>query len=1164
MGSYVTLPNKSLIVFGHMKNFCTLLTLLTLCALSGVSVLHAQYAEKSVLAEGDIYSFSIASSGVYRLDKAFLESIEINTTLLDPQKIQLFGHPGGPLPLPNATDRVDDLAELPIEIVGGDDGRFDDSDYILFYGEGPWKETYLEEEERFHVEINPFSETSTFFIRAGVADGKRIEKLAEAGAGSLTITSYHDCQHHEVDRENLLHRPDNRNLQGSGQRWLGELFDGNREQSFEDQFDLRNIVDGTDAHLHFEFAARSSIASEVFINIGNQTFNKTITRTIVTDIEQAYAKFGVIKETFQVNEELGKISVRYPDKGNLNKGYLDFIELNLERSLIFGDKQLRFSNTNMFTGESATYEIEGLSSAQTVWEITDPLNPRVVSTDGNRFNHAGSSRARFVLASATSYMSPLAGGGKIENQNLHSLDEIEYLLIYHADFLAAAEKLATHRRSFSQLKVATVSIDQVFNEFSSGRVDPTALRDFTRMLYRKSSNLKYLILVGDGSFDYRNIYGEFGLNDESFIPVFETESSVHPITSFPTDDFYALLDEREGGNLRGALDIAVGRLTVRTSDEADLVVQKIVSYETEPEMLGDWRTRIMFVADDEDGARHLDAADAIAKRIRSELPFFNINKVYLDAFEQDNTPGGTFNIKATEALNNEMFRGQLVVNYIGHGGPTGWAQERVLQAKDIDLWNNGKKLPLLITATCSFTGYDNPQGHSAGELTLTNPNGGSVALFSTVRAVFAGSNERLTRSVFDHVFDFDGDKPLPIGEILVRAKNANSADTTGTNARKFTLIGDPAMRLAIPNLQVQTLSINGKSGSELGRDTIKALSRVTVTGEILDAGGSVASTYNGEIFPTIFDKSTQLKTLAQDDSPERTFDLQKSVIFKGRAKVSNGQFSFTFVVPKDINYAVGNGKISYYAENGTVLDAKGSYDQFILGGTNEASLNDQEGPEINIYLNDDSFVAGGVTDANPTLFINLKDENGINVTGNSIGHDLTAVLDGDRQNSLVLNDFYEASLDDFTSGLVTFPFSDLEEGPHTIDIKAWDVANNSSEMRVEFVVADGESEALRRIYNYPNPFNDNTCFQFEHNFVNQDIDIRVEVYTVKGQLVKTIQKSVKPSGALSRDLKWDGRDEFGDPLASGIYVYRVKVNNIDRSGVFQTTHSDLQKLVILR
>ena len=350
-------------------------------------------------------------------------------------------------------------------------------------------------------------------------------------------------------------------------------------------------------------------------------------------------------------------------------------------------------------------------------------------------------------------------------------------------------------------------IDEVFNEFSSGKTDPSAIRDFARFLYKKYPEFKYLVLFGDGSFDYRHIYEE--LPDESFIPVYETERSLHPIESFPSDDYYALLDDQEGGSWRGALDIAVGRIPVRTLDEANIVVNKIINYETDQKYLGDWRVNVLFVADDEDSNRHINSADDIAETTKVTYPIFNINKVYLDAYEQENTPGGVFNFKAKEALNQNLFKGQLVVNYIGHGGANGWAQERVLQKEDIDKWNNLERLPLLITATCSFAGYDDPRRISAGEYTITHPTGGSIALFTTVRAVYANSNERLTRSVFDHVFEPVNGRMPTIGEILIASKNANAADTAGTNARKFTLLGDPALRLAIPGYSARTIKING-------------------------------------------------------------------------------------------------------------------------------------------------------------------------------------------------------------------------------------------------------------------------------------------------------------------------------------------------------------------
>ncbi|MCB0687355.1 MAG: type IX secretion system sortase PorU, partial [Saprospiraceae bacterium] len=462
-------------------------------------------------------------------------------------------------------------------------------------------------------------------------------------------------------------------------------------------------------------------------------------------------------------------------------------------------------------------------------------------------------------------------------------------------------------------------------------------------------------------------------------------------------------------------------------------------------------------------------------------------------------------------------------------------------------------------------GYDDPRRISAGEYTITHPTGGSISLFTTVRAVYANSNERLTRSVFDHLFQpVDGKMPT-IGEILIESKNANAADTAGTNARKFTLLGDPALRLAIPSYGARTVKVNGKSVDAAKLDTLKALSKVEIEGEIIDANGNLVSGFNGKIYPTIYDKAITLKTLAQDKgSSERTFTLQKSVIFKGLASVDNGRFKFSFVVPKDINYAFGNGKISYYAQDGSHTDAGGAFSNIMVGGTNREGLDDGKGPDIELFMDDESFVYGGITDRNPTLLVKLSDENGINVIGNSIGHDLTAVLDQDLQGTILLNDFYESAQDDYTSGMVNYPLSNLAPGSHSLLVKAWDVANNSNEMLIEFVVVDESDNGLRHVLNYPNPFSHNTCFQFEHQLQDLDLDIKVEILTPSGRIVKVLEQSVKASGFLSRDVKWDGTDEFGDPLGNGIYIYRVTVTTEDARGRILKNTSDLEKLVILR
>jgi len=519
---------------------------------------------------------------------------------------------------------------------------------------------------------------------------------------------------------------------------------------------------------------------------------------------------------------------------------------------------------------------------------------------------------------------------------------------------------------------------------------------------------------------------------------------------------------------------------------------------------------------------------------------------------------------AKEALNNEIFKGVLVLNYLGHGGSKGWTQERVLEKSDITGWTNFNKLPLMVTATCSFTGYDDPNFVTSGEEALLNPNGGAMGLFTTVRAVYSSRNERLTRAVFDQIYEkVDGVHP-PIGEILRLGKNSNSADTTDINARKFTLIGDPSMQLALPQLEIVTTKINNESVSTSRVDTIQALERVTVEGFVMDASGNPMTSFNGNIFPTVFDKKVTVSNLGNDPSSRiLPFDVQKNVLFKGTASVTNGQFQFTFVVPKDINYEYGFGKISYYADNGQI-DAGGFYDNLIIGGTKEDAVVDNEGPLVEVFMNDSTFVFGGTTNANPTLFILLSDDNGINVSGTSIGHDLTAVIDGNTQNTLLLNEFYEAAKDDYRRGIVRFPLNDLALGVHQIKVKAWDVFNNSSEGITEFLVSDAADAALERVLNYPNPFTTSTQFQFSHNLsAGQLMEVQVRIFTVSGRLIKTIDADVISDGNRVSDINWDGLDDYGDDLARGTYLYKVSVRAAS-SGDRQTINSDFEKLVILK
>ena len=574
-----------------------------------------------------------------------------------------------------------------------------------------------------------------------------------------------------------------------------------------------------------------------------------------------------------------------------------------------------------------------------------------------------------------------------------------------------------------------------------------------------------------------------------------------------------------------------------------------------------------FLADDEDSNIHINDADEIAVNVQDSSREYNVNKIYFDAFRQESTPGGARFPGATAALDRDIFRGVLIVNYLGHGGSKGWAQERVLRPEDIDGWRNEDQLPLFITATCSFTGFDDPGQVTAGEQCLLKPDGGAIGLLTTVRAVYASSNARLTRAVFDKILAPNGANVFPIGEVMRQAKN--SVSSTRLNSRKFFTIADPAMFLAIPTYNVTTTSINGQNISQGFTDTLSALEKVTVEGIVTNSNGQLMADFNGTVYPTIYDKYITINTLVQDvgfrGSLPKSFKLQKNLIFKGAASVVNGRFSFTFVVPKDINYNFGNGKISYYANDNQGRDANGYYEGIIIGGADPNAANDDQPPLVEVFMDDENFAFGGITSEDPTLFVKLADDNGINVAGNSIGHDLTGVLDENTQNTYVLNDFYESALDDYTKGSVRFPLFDLEEGRHTIRVKAWDIANNPAEGYTEFVVASSAQAALDLVLNYPNPFTTNTQFQFGHNLSGRLLDIQVQVFTISGRIVKTIETQRFAEGSRISDITWDGRDEYGDRLGKGVYLYKVKVKSLDEgSASVKSVESDFEKLVILK
>ncbi|MGB1040656.1 MAG: type IX secretion system sortase PorU, partial [Flavobacteriales bacterium] len=762
-------------------------------------------------------------------------------------------------------------------------------------------------------------------------------------------------------------------------------------------------------------------------------------------------------------------------------------------------------------------------------------------------------------------------GGKVEKQNLHGQAVPDLLLVYHPLFEQQVDRLKQFHES-NGLEVLKVSVQEIYNEFSGGVQDVSAIKTATKMYYDRGGNkLKYLLLFGDCSYDYKGR----AIPNHNFVPIWESANSLSDVSSFTTDDFYALLDDGESMGDYELMDIAVGRLTVTNTSQAQIVVNKIIHYQkkgTSAEALncnsansglafGDWRNRLTFSTDDVDANWELafvNHTEGIIDSITKNYPTFNFNKVYMDAFNQTSASGGERYEEGAEKLKKSVQEGSLITNYEGHGGEIGWGSERFLDVPTINAWTNFDRLTVFLTATCEFAKFDDPARTSAGELCLLNNNGGAIALFTTTRPVYQFSNERLINAFFDVAFvkQTDG-TPKTMGEIYRETKN-HPGVIGDNNVRRFSLIGDPALNLAFPKNKVVTTEINNVPVSG-NVDTLKALSKITIKGYVTDFSGSKLTSYNGYLFPTIYDKPQQLKTIGnRTPSDIIPFELQNNILYKGKATVKNGDFEFTFIVPKDINYQFGYGKISYYCFDGNE-DGAGYFLDAVVGGTDLSAVADKEGPTLGLFMNDNNFVSGGITNETPSIYAEIFDSNGINTTGNGIGHDITAILDEKTSDPIILNSYYESDLDSYQSGKVNYPMEKLTEGNHTLSLKTWDTQNNSTEKSIDFVVVNKAELAIDHVLNYPNPFTTRTQFFFEHNQHCEFLEVQVQVFTVSGKLVKTLNQLVKTEGYRAEPIEWDGKDDFGDKIGRGTYVYKVKV--IDNEG---NKVEKYEKLVLLK
>ena len=1112
------------------------------------------HTERSVLASGQWFKFALDQTGIYKVTRQDLVNMGMGTPISSSQ-IALFGNGGKMLPESNAEPRSDDLREIPIMMMDGGDGTFDEGDYFVFYGESPHTVYYDTAHSRFAHRINIYADSSYYFVTssAGAGEKKRVQTVDNSVLlANRTVDEYTHFAFHDVDLYNIG---------SSGKDWFGDLFDVTTQRAYS--FRVPGAKAAT-ARLSLAAAGVTNSTAKMEIMVSNNPVGDLYIRpnnsNIMATLNQGHFSFVPGGENLTV-------SLTFSKPLTTSTAYLDWIEVEVPCNLRMHSAQFGFCNpSTVGAGNVTRFTIAGANANTYVWDVTDPgqtVRYALTGSGSNAYFQTTTDELRsFYAFDGTSYLS-VTPIGSVSNQNLHATNTVDMVIVSHPDFLAQANRLAEHRRSNDGLSVKVVTTEQVYNEFSGGSQDPIAIRDYMKMIYDRTNKEypKYLLLVGRPSYDMR------GRNEGTkiFVPncqYYATEN-ISETSFFSNDDNLGLLDDNESSSGYGLFDIAIGRFPCSTVSEATVAVDKSILYtrrqnlvaegSTQISNFGDWRNMMAFVADD-DMNEFADNCEDFYKIVSEKDHNINFDKIYLDAFQQVSNAGGQRYPEATAAINSRMERGCLMMTYVGHSGKDGWAAERVLENSDISKWSNKYNMPLLLSLSCTFSYYDRP-ALSPGELALHNGKGGPCAVLAATREAWSLPNHRYGIHIFRHLVDSTLLQTPSIGELNIYAKNQYGG--ANTSLAMFALLGDPSMPLAVPTYTLVTDSINHHAVGTV-TDTIRALSKVTVSGRVVGDNLQTLTDFNGTIFPSVYDKPVRTATLANDPGNEPyEFDVQKSVLFRGNCSVKNGHYTFSFYVPKDIDYSYGNGKISSYARSSNA-DAAGAFTDFIIGGTDTNGLNDKEGPVIDLYLNDENFVDGGIVGPSPTLIAKIKDNFGINTTGNGIGHDLTAILDDATTSQIVLNDYYETEKDSFNMGTVRYNLKDLSVGRHTIKVRAWDINNNPSESELAFEVVSDQKLELDHVLNYPNPFTTHTEFFFEQNQNGGMFDIQVQVYTISGKLVKTINTSQYIEGNRCAGIPWNGLDDYGDKIGKGVYMYKVRVRNQNNE-----VAEKIEKLVIL-
>lgn len=1090
------------------------------------------FADNSVLGDGTIYKIGVTETAVYRITFEELEAAGVDVSSLDVDKISMFGNVAGMLPEDNSAVAYDDLTEMSIIV---------DDDGIVFYGQSPVEWTFSG--NMFVYGTNYYTDTTFYFLKIdNQTNGKRMSVRQQSpGEAVAVVDSFLDKKYHETDLFNYYHR---------GRKWYGEKING-ENQEITIPFVFKNVDKDKTGSVQTCFVGASK-------NDGFYVRLKVDGSPVTDDVyikksgDYYYGEEKKVDAVFNPDGDTINVSLEALTENSSTFVNLDYICVNAWRSIKYVNEQLHFSLNDLGHPVVKKITVGNAEQDMTVYDVSNPLEPEIQEVDfvgGELSFKALSNVATSYVVMKSTDIQNIKSIYKIDNQNLHSLYEAEMLIITDKIFARQAEEIKAIHEEEDGMYSEVAFVDEIYNEFSSGSRDITGIRNFIRMIYQRSSDLKYVLLLGRGNNDYKNVEG-YGAN---FVPPYEAYNSVNEILAYVSDDYYGLMDEEEGGSCSGYLDLGIGRIPVLDEDEADVVVDKIRRYISTAKTMGCWRNNILLLSDDK--RTYSDGCEAIEKIVDTLKPSVNIDKIYADAYvRKPMANGGHHYPDVTESILEKYDDGILLMSYLGHGGVQGLSASNIFRIKDIERLANYYQLPFVATGTCEFSAFDDATFVSAGERLFKMDEGGAIAMLTTTRPTSSATNQLVLKNFHKHVFTADNIKNLAFGDFVRLTKN--SKNSSSTDYLSYVMFGDPALRFAYPKKDVVIESVNGMSPTE--SLVVTPMDSVHVEGYISDGTEAVDVAFNGVIYPKMFDNKAKYQTLNNDgaNGNQITFSCFKDVVYEGKASVRNGRFSFTFGVPRSVNNQAANARMSFYATD-TVrdVDATGFYKRVSIGGTSVVPMNN-EGPEIELFWNGDASVEGEMPNYGQ-LSAKIHDPQGIYHYNSVIGRDVLITVKSEvSTKTLNANKLFEPELDDFTRGTLSVDLEELDEGPNLITLRAWDTHDNSNSATIMVNVArTHHDKQIMNVRNYPNPFRDKTCFTIEYNNAGVVADVLIKIYDVSGRIVNVLEYNNLSTPVL--EMEWNARDVMGEGLGAGVYIYKVYVFDSDGN-----TYNTSQRMIV--